>query len=325
MIDPASFIGFGLAFVAASWITSILLSAGVLLGGRRRDAEVERAGAAAALVLPVAIALSVVLALVGRSLAIPLLGLDDHCPAHGHHLHLCLFHGAGWVAHPWAIAAIALVGTVLTLRLGQTIVAWVRTARALRRLERAATTLDGGRVLVAPSPRVFFFVAGLRRPRVYVSSAAWDALADDERRAALAHERAHAVQGDLVRRIVYGIFAALGAPIVARRTLGVWSSATERVCDRRAAEALGDPDPVARALVALARRGTAPAALAPSFAPAPDELALRVEALLDETTRSSTATRLRALATLAVPAVLVASFGFADPLHHALETFLGIV
>lgn len=330
MIDAASFIGFALAMLTCSWACSLVFGAAFFTLAprlRRRGPELERRAAATALVLPAFVGVAVVAALVARSLAIPVLGVDDHCPAHVHHLHLCLFHGSGWTEHVAAVIAVTGVGTYVAVRLLQIAAAHVSTARSLRQLRRSATPVvtSGGEVLVAPSRRVFLFVAGIVRPRVYISSEAWSALADDERDAALAHERAHARQGDLLWRAVYGLCGLVAAPLISRPLLRRWTSATEQSCDRQAAWAAGSAEPVARALLALARRsspGAVPATVA-AFVPPGTELALRVESLLRGEPFPPPA-RGWTRPGMALAAILGATLALADPLHHALETVLGI-
>jgi Zn-dependent protease with chaperone function len=330
MIAPASLIGFALAVGGTAWVTSAVLVVVVLScrdALRRGGPELERAAAASALIVPAVASLAVGIALLGQSLAIPLLGVEDHCPAHVHHLHLCLFHGAAWVTRAWAVAAVVGGGAVVAVGLVRLVTGQIVAHLALRRLARVSTpvTLGDTEVLVAPSSRIFVFVGGIVRPRIFASSAAWDALDDDERRAAVAHERAHALRGDVARHLALCVYALVGAPLIARRALAMWTSATERLCDRRAAEESGDPSIVARALLTLARRGSEPLlSFGSSFAPAPDELALRVETLVADPPWADARPVRRVLRWL--PLVLfVAALVFADALHHSLETLLGMI
>jgi beta-lactamase regulating signal transducer with metallopeptidase domain len=178
-------------------------------------------------------------------------------------------------------------------------------------------------VILAPGASAFCFVAGRR---IYVSSAAWDALAEEERAAMLAHERAHVVNGDLPRRALLGLAGILGAPWFAARLLGQWRGATEKVCDRAAASSMGTSVAVAQALVTLSRlagaRATPTAAAA--FVHRGVDVVERVEAVLGDGPDGRGAARRIARAA----AVLFATVGImatvlADPLHHAIETLLG--
>lgn len=325
MIAAASLIGFVLALVTATWLASAL-AAGTVLLARRRLASLgpaaERAAAAASLVLGPLAGLAVVAVLAGQSLVVLFGGAADHCPDHGHHLHLCLVHGAAWAHAPWAVAAVFALGALAVAALARAVLARVRAARGLRRLERLARPA-GDDLLVAPAHTAFCFVAGLGRPRVFVSSAAWSALEEPERRAVLAHERAHIAHRDLVTRALLGVAALLGAPILAPRVLALWSRATERLRDHDAARVV-DPTTVARALVALARLAARPAPVGLSFVASTD-LVDRVEALLaGRPNGAAAARRLLRTAAAVLAGVAVAAIAFADPLHHLLETLLGV-
>ncbi len=326
-MTAGSLVGFALAFLATSWALSALLATGVVLArriGAGRPA-LERQLATLALAIPPALAAALIAALVVLSMSVA--GTPaDHCALHGHHLHLCLVHGADWSGAPVPIAILA-GGSVFVLgRLSSIAWAQIAAARALRLLRRRATDCEAGALLVQ-SPRPFVFVAGLVSPRIFVSTAAWDGLGPVNRAAALAHERAHLRAGDVARRCALGVSAALGAPVAGGAMLRVWDQATEALRDQDAAGEVGDPALVATALVTMARLGTT----APGWAVAPmapaERLAERIEAVLagpvaDDRRLARRVDRATKLASVAVAALCVV---FADPLHHALETLFGVL
>ena len=327
-IDPRGLIGFALALFATGWVLSLVLGGGFLaVRGRlaRRGPEVERAAAAATLVLPALLAVALVAALAGHSLLIGWGGAPDHCPVHSHHPHLCLFHGAGWTHTPWAMVALAVLATLALVRAVQLVAHRLAAARALARIARAGQRVLSGPVpvVVVPSLRAFFFVAGTVQPRIFVSDTAWAALGGPQRAAALAHETAHARRRDLLRAFLLELAGLVAAPIFHRHLLTIWWSATERVCDEEAAAAVGSREEVAGALLALARLGAHPCPGA-AFHPNPAGVVERVEALLGPPVQG------RALVilwlTVAVAAIATAAaVAAAAPLHHALETILGIL
>lgn len=324
MIALESSIGFALAFLLVTWSASLLVC-GLVLAARgplsRRGPATERAAARAALVLAPLVGLVIVLATGAHSLTALWPGAVDHCAQHGHHPHLCWVHGAGWAGDPLGVVPLAMFAAYFLVRVAQRAAARWSAARALEQIARVARPDPGG-VLIAPSDRIFCFAAGAARPRVYVSSAAWAALREDERRAVVAHERAHLAQGDLSAGSWLGVLALVGAPIVAQRVLGLWRGATERLCDLRAADEV-DATTVASALVALTRAGgAAPAGLA--FA-SPAGVVERVEALLAGVPAGTAAARRVTLGlSFLVTSLAALAALFADPLHHALETLLGV-
>ena len=330
MIEAESLIGFALAFLMASWVGSGILGAGVMLArGRLRSAgpRAERRAAAYGVVLPPILGAAIASVLAGYSVVGPWFGLADHCPQHLHHLHLCLFHGASWAHEAWAVATVAFMGTIVMTRIVHRAGKLFAARVALRRIERVSRRVrsPAGEVLLAPAATPFCFVAGLFSPRIFVSSAAWERLDEEERAAMLAHERAHVDQGDVWRRSALDVFAVLGAPLFAARLMDQWSRATERLCDHRAAAAVGEPETVARALVSLTRAGAnRTSALAACFVPTGSDVVERVEALLaGKGDGSPVARRIGVAAVFLVVLVLIGSTTLADPLHHALESLLG--
>jgi hypothetical protein len=322
VIEPASLIGFGLTLIAAAWLASALLCAGVLLAGRwlrMRGPAAERAAATAALLLGPLLGLMIVAVLAGHSL---LWGAVDHCAAHGHHPHLCLVHGTGWTELPWAVMGFAMLATFVASRLVHRIASALHSHRALRRLGRLARSAGEG-VMVVPADSWFCFVAGLRWPRIYMSSAAWAGLDAEQRRAVIAHERAHLDAGDLPRGALLALAAVIGAPLLAGRVLAMWRSAAERHCDQRAARVV-PATVVAQAMVTMSRsQGAVPAGFA--FDPGA-ELARRVEGLLDGGPSGEPAARRLSVSGAVLAAGTAALLiAFADPLHHLVETLFGVL
>lgn len=327
-IVPGSLIGFALVLVATTWAASALLG-GALLAMRPRlrrlGPRAERRAASIAIALPVALGTLLAVGLAGFSVVGPWFGFADHCLDHGHHLHLCLYHGGAWSSQWWAVSStaglVALLGVGLTRTLHD---AWstCRRLRAVRAVSSEEILSDGTVIVRSPSRQPFCFTAGLFTPRIYIGSAALDQLAADEQAAMLAHERAHIAFGDVWRGSALSVLALLGAPGLAGAALRLWHEAGERLCDRVAAESLGSPDAVASAIVAFARAPVCGVGCA--FVPRPAHVVERVEALLMDGPRGdAVAHRFAITAISAVLGAAVASAVLADPLHHAIETLLG--
>ncbi|HEU0030039.1 MAG TPA: M56 family metallopeptidase [Kofleriaceae bacterium] len=322
MIEVGSLVGFAAAFVIVAWGVSALLCGGALAARRivaTGGPRAERAMFAAALVLAPVVAAIVVGVVGARSL---LLAGIDHCTGHGHHPHLCLVHGGAWVEVPVAVVAVAMVGAYLVVRVCQ--LAWTAwTARgALREIAAVSREVEPG-VFVASVTTAFCFTAGIIRPRIYVSSAIWDTLEADERAAMLAHERAHVRQRDLAWRMLFGIATLFGAPILARVVLGRWERATERACDRDATRVV-QSDVVASALVRMSRlQLAATAGMSFGGAAALDE---RVQALLADPAHDERLARALRGGAIAMFVIAIGSAALgSDPIHHALETLLGLI
>jgi hypothetical protein len=320
-MNAASLIGFGVVFLLGSGLASALLTALIRIAAPRGPA-VERRAASLAAALPVLLAAAVVAILVGESL----LG-DDHCRTHGHHAHLCLAHGAAWAERAWAVALVAAAVAIVIARGAALGLSLLRGARLMSRLTRSmrAPAGDSGDPLLVPSERPFCFVVGLRRPRIFASTAARRALAEDEWQAMLAHERGHIEHGDLRRRLGLELLLLFAAPFAGAIVRRHWDAATERLRDAGAA-AQASPESVASALVCMARAALRlRASQLISFTPHADRgLAQRITALLDRSPLGEReARRVARLALLSTGALALLAILLAGPLHHALETLLG--
>lgn len=142
--------------------------------------------------------------------------------------------------------------------------AWQRS-RALNRLVGLARRPSGR--LAAASKRVGIdarllpiadrecFVAGIARPKVYISTGALDCLTDPELDAALRHERSHVVGKDTAILAALGLLGDLSWS--GRTALTAYLQSRERTADERAAKSSG-PVALASALLALARGPSQP-------------------------------------------------------------------
>jgi Zn-dependent protease with chaperone function len=320
-VSAASLIGFGLVFLLVSWLSSSLLTAMIRTVAPRGPA-VERRAAFLAAALPVLLGAAVVTILIGESL----LGAD-HCSTHDHHAHLCLVHGIAWADRGWAVALVAASAAAVLARGAALAHSMLRGARLMRRLRWTTRNQLGepDAMHVVPSERPFCFVAGLRRPRIFVSTAARRVLAEDEWQAMLAHERDHIEHGDLRHRLVLELlllFAVPGASAIVREH---WESATERLRDAGAA-AHATPEAVASALVRMAKAALRLKAgqLASFTPPADSDLARRITSLLERSPLGEDdARRVAGIALVSAGALALLAVVLAEPLHHALETLLG--
>lgn len=256
-----------------------------------------------------------------------------HCAVHGgHHLHLCLNHPS--LAEPLVLPALAIAllwGITTVWRLGAVISEVVRgeiLASCLRKLPWEL--VDGVAVHLGDKLGVGAFTVGLAKPVIAVDRSLWEQLPPEERRAVVLHEQAHIVRRDALTLAVLGVASAL--TIGALPWVRAWKAASEIVCDRHAAQRLGDPNSVVSALLSVARFQTDHpwgGRLSASLGMAPgSHLEERARSLfaLD---KSLAARRLNNDLAASVWVLLgVAAFIFlllADSFHHGVETLLGYV
>ncbi len=171
--------------------------------------------------------------------------------------------------HPVIDVAAAVL---LALLVVNAVVVAVRRIRALRTAYRAAGHGTDELVVVDDDRPLAHALPG-RPGRIVVSTSMLSTLEPAERRALLAHERAHLSHAHHLFVAVVDVLAAL-VPLL-RPLPSVIRYTTERWADETAAAAVGDRGVVARALAkaALASKGAAPPAMAASGGPVPRRVA----------------------------------------------------
>lgn len=165
------------------------------------------------------------------------------------------------------ITALVLGGLAVTATTAavRSAVRQVRTTRSFLAALELADVPPAGPVVFADT-RVMAFCAGYLRPRVYVSTAALDALAHDQLDAVLAHEFHHVRSRDPLRVMLTRVTSdALFFVPALRRSAEGYACVAELAADATAVRAhRGDPRPLAAALVAFdAPSGPAVTGVAP--------------------------------------------------------------
>jgi Zn-dependent protease with chaperone function len=146
------------------------------------------------------------------------------------------------------------------------------------RLARISSEL-GIPAVEIPAEASLCFVAGIRRPRVLVSSGAVARLSDADLRAALLHERAHLRRSDGLKAAAVSLAAECGIRPPAR-ALRLYRLGREAAADAEAARVVGG-DALAELLVRFARSSASvPAAVQLAER---EHLAVRVRLLLEGT------------------------------------------
>ncbi len=187
-------------------------------------------------------------------LASLLVGEQPDVASHGHWSAAALRDRAPvGAASSWAAALL-----VALLTAGAGTVA-VRRSRAVLGAYRSCRGLpaEAGELVVVPGTAVGAYAVPGRPGRIVAGQGLLGALSALERRALLAHERAHLARGHHWHLAAVTIAAALHPALRPLRPAA--SCATERWADESAAEAIGDRRAVAHALAAAARCSTAPA------------------------------------------------------------------
>jgi hypothetical protein len=258
-----------------------------------------------------------------------------HCYSHGgHHLHLCPQHPflSQSLLQP---ACVVLAGWLLVagprlVRFARQLWASALWVESLRRLP--CVVVDGVIVRLREGSGLDAFTAGVFSPLIVVDRPLWDSLSDPERRAVVHHEKAHAQRWDGLSLVSLRLCNALVPWVSREQFIDTWKAASETVCDRRAATAVGDARIVARALLALERiRG----AFRPVSAEAVPVLGMasaatlerRVRGLLRQTGNNKAIPRNDVLMVSAgaFGAVILTVAWPGNMFHHAVESVLGLL
>lgn len=222
------------------------------------------------------------------------------------------------------VCAIA-AATMLGLGIARGVTAWTAVRRRTRDWLRTATPLSashgGVDIFAVDSPEPLMALAGIVRPRVFVSARLIAALTADEFAATLEHELSHWRTRDNVKRLAMRMAPdCLAGTASARAIERRWAAAAEHAADDRGAgHDASARCTLASALVKVAR-------LMPQSAPAFEpistlvgggELASRVRRLLDEPAPVAVArSRSRIAAAMAVAGGVAVAYG---PLLHAIH------
>jgi Zn-dependent protease with chaperone function len=234
----------------------------------------------------------------------------------GCHAHGCLRHQPA-VSLPPLVLGLAIAAVV---RVGAT---FVQAARNLRRSAVACRRLAAGKQdepAVLPLSEPHAFVAGLFRPRVYLSEGLLATYGAADLEVVLEHERAHVRRRDPLRRLLASVTLAFHVPGIASWLSREIVRAQEMAADADAAAAVRDAPRVAEALVRMARLRLRRPALVTWV---DDHLEARVRVLLEGETGSDGP----AAGTLAVAAAAALALGItaAEPIHRGAEALLRLL
>ncbi|MCA9718998.1 MAG: hypothetical protein KC468_30295, partial [Myxococcales bacterium] len=234
------------------------------------------------------------------------------CEAFGG-LHVCPLHLTRAKLFVLAVTLAALVLHVPRLR--GLVAAWQRI-KDIEHLASAAGPERDGIVLVEDGGRPLVFVAGLRRPRLFVERTWWASLERRERDVIAAHERAHIDARDSWTLLTLDLILSLVSPRVRRAILADFTLNAELCADAEAARSDGDPVFVAEVLCRYAR--AARPAVTAGFGSG--DLETRVRSLVGEPTRAPPRRAARARGLTVTMAVCACLLGHLS--HRALETLL---
>lgn len=247
------------------------------------------------------------------------LGLaPDHCLHHGlHHPHLCLHHVqlvAPTLAALGMAGFIVLRATHAAYRAARSLSRSASTTRTLR--QAAALRADGVHVLPKEQPEAF--VVGLLHPRLFASQGLLS-MSEDVRDIVFAHEGAHVHRRDPLRQLIATAILGFHLPGIARILRRRLQLAAEMAADAHAANAFEDGSRVADVLVMLTRAHSTHRVPGVGFV---GDLEARVHRLLAPRGREFLGP---ATLSAIVGGTTLAAIAYAEPLHHAVETFLGLL
>jgi hypothetical protein len=306
-----------LAVMAVAWLAATAVAPALLRRAAlpRLDPQARKMRLLLVALLPWAIPLLAVSAVLAPAIAKPLGMIAHHCVEHGPgHPHICLTHPPIVALSAWHWLAVTFAILWLSWSIGIHVLHRRRVQAQLRSL--LAFAGGSGPVRTLDTPHVVALAADPGHPVILLSSELRRRLRPRQRRIVLAHEVAHLRHGDLTLSHLVDALLVLHIKPVARRLRAAWRQAMEEHADDAVAARFGRED-VAQALIQVARM---PALNAGSALRATGgNTVQRIERLLD------------APAEMRGPAVFAA--GYVGAMlgswvvlvwaHHAIETLLG--
>jgi hypothetical protein len=194
---------------------------------------------------------------------------------------------------------------------------------ALRRLVAEPLGLGGGS---SPTfmdlPSRTAMLVGWYKPSLAIDNLFWKTLNAEQRRAVLAHERAHLDRRDPLLLMVHRLLVSVGPAGIGRQVTRAWLDGAELRADAVAAAAT-DPAQLASALVQCARLGNAPVPTVPCWNGG--QLEQRVEALLSNKTASASARPDAGFFdAFVLISICIATLSTSPWLHHQVEHLLNL-
>jgi hypothetical protein len=250
--------------------------------------------------------------------------IADHCAEqadlHHGHPHLCAGHDPLGLPAMSVVALSAFFSMRLLFRLVLVIQKVWLALTAQTALDRVSSLDASAGVRVVPLAEPQAFVVGMMNPTVYVTRGLLAREHSPHLAAVLAHERAHVLRSDPLKRLLCQIGLIFHLPGVARWLEGQLAMAQEMAADADAADRVGSGERVARALVHLtrARRRLPPLVLAFGTG----DLESRVRRLL-LSPREYDFPRPLAIVAVGIAAVVLVALS-ADRVHHGVEMLLGV-
>ncbi|HUG98730.1 MAG TPA: M56 family metallopeptidase [Gammaproteobacteria bacterium] len=300
------------AWLAATAVAPALLRRAALPG---LDPQARKMRLLLVALLPWAIPLLAVSAVLAPAIAKPLGVIAHHCVEHGPgHPHICLAHPPIVALSAWHWLAVTFAFLWLLWSIGTHV---LRRRHALLQLRSLLAFAGGsGPVRTLDTPHVVALTADPGHPVILLSSELRRRLHPRHRRIVLAHEVAHLRHGDLYfSRLIDALLVPHVRP-VAKRMRMAWRQAIEEHADDVVAARFGRED-VAQALVRVARM---PAVSAGSALRATGGNAVqRIERLLDAPTEM----RGRAAFAAGYAGAMLGSWVVLVWAHHTIETLLG--
>lgn len=156
-----------------------------------------------------------------------------------------------WVGMSMLIAACIVLLSFSCLLRQQ----WVRSRQRLRVLQALSASEKNEGYSVLSSPALIAWCVGFFRSRIYLSSGLISVLDDQQIKAVLAHERAHAGRLDNLRRWAAYISTVAWPGSCKKKFWQDFFAAAEEACDRSAAKEMRSYSPVIEALSCLASAG----------------------------------------------------------------------
>ena len=178
----------------------------------------------------------------------------EHCISHNNSMaHLCWFDPVVHISDYLWIGGMSVMALVIVFNAYKGIKLMLKHHHFQSTL-RAVSEQQENNVFRIASEHFFVFSSGLFSPQAFISSQLLEQLSTEELDVVLAHEQAHCLRRDVLRRLLLSFAGLFHLPATRQHLLSDLELAHEQICDNAAVQKVANRVLVAETIIKVARQ-----------------------------------------------------------------------